>query len=80
MLTGRGSHQVDLEAMQAGAADYLVKGHIEPEDIERSIRYALGRMEAQQALRASEGCSATFHWVCTGVLLKATSWTPIPPW
>ena len=47
-------HEVDLEAMQAGAADYLVKGQIEPEDLERSIRYALDRMEAQRALRASE--------------------------
>ena len=54
MLTGRGSHDVDLEAMQAGAADYLVKGHIEPEDLERSIRYALDRVEAQRALRVSE--------------------------
>ena len=54
MLTGRGSHEVDIEAMQAGAADYLVKGQIEPEDLERSIRYALDRMEAQRALRASE--------------------------
>jgi len=54
MLTGRGSHEVDIEAMQAGAADYLVKGQIEPEDLERSIRYALDRMEAQRALRESE--------------------------
>ena len=54
MLTGRGSHEVDIEAMQAGAADYLIKGQIEPEDLERSIRYALDRMEAQRALRASE--------------------------
>lgn len=54
MLTGRGSHDVDLEAMQTGAADYLVKGQIEPEDLKRSIRYALDRMEAQRALRVSE--------------------------
>ena len=54
MLTGRGSHEVDIEAMQAGAADYLVKGQIKPEDLERSIRYALDRMEAERALRASE--------------------------
>ena len=40
MLTGRGSHEIDIEAMEAGAADYLVKGQIEPEDLERSIRYA----------------------------------------
>ena len=43
MLTGRGSHDVDLDAMRAGAADYLIKGQIEPEDLERSIRYALAR-------------------------------------
>ena len=54
MLTGRGNREVDLEAMQAGAADYLVKGQIEPEDLERSIRYALDRMEAQRALKVSE--------------------------
>ena len=54
MLTGRGSHDIDIEAMQAGAADYLVKGQIEAEDLERSIRYALDRMEAQRALRLSE--------------------------
>ena len=54
MLTGRGSHGIDIEAMQAGAADYLVKGQIEAEDLERSIRYALDRVEAQRALRMSE--------------------------
>ena len=54
MLTGRGNREVDLKAMQAGAADYLVKGQIKSEDLERSIRYALDRMEAQRALRVSE--------------------------
>ena len=54
MLTGRGSHQVDLEAMQAGAADYLVKGEIGPAELERSIRYVLDRVEALTALRESE--------------------------
>ncbi len=54
MLTGRGSHEVDLEAMQAGAADYLVKGEIGPAELERSIRYALDRVEALTALRESE--------------------------
>jgi PAS domain S-box-containing protein len=54
MLTGRGSHEVDVEAMQAGAADYLVKGQIQPDGLERCIRYALDRSEAQRALRVSE--------------------------
>lgn len=54
MLTGRGSRSVDLEAMEAGAADYLVKGSIDPELLERSIRYALERHRAARALRESE--------------------------
>ena len=54
MLTGRGSRQVDSEAMKAGASDYLVKGRIDPELLERAIRYALERTRSQKALRESE--------------------------
>lgn len=54
MLTGRGGREVDLEAMEAGASDYLVKGKIDPELMERSIRYALERARAEEALRESE--------------------------
>ena len=41
LLTGQEDREVDLEAMQAGAADYLVKGQIGPALVERAIRYAL---------------------------------------
>ncbi len=54
MLTGRGSHDVDMEAMRAGAADYLVKGQIDPQILERTIRYALESARSQAALRESE--------------------------
>lgn len=54
LLTGRGSREVDLDAMEAGAADYLVKGRIDPELLERSVRYALERARAARALRESE--------------------------
>jgi PAS domain S-box-containing protein len=54
MLTGRGSHDVDVEAMKAGASDYLVKGKVDPDQLERSIRYALERVRAEEALRDSE--------------------------
>jgi two-component system cell cycle sensor histidine kinase/response regulator CckA len=46
LLTGAGEHQVDLEAMQAGAADYLVKVELQANALERSIRYALQRKRA----------------------------------
>ena len=54
MLTGRGSLSVDVEAMKAGASDYLVKGKADPDLLERSVRYALERERAEEALRDSE--------------------------
>ena len=45
MLTGQGNYQVDVAAMQAGAADYLVKGQIDSQLLERSIRYAVERTQ-----------------------------------
>jgi len=51
MLTGLDDPDVDLRAMQAGAADYLVKGHIESRTLERAIRYALQRHRDEEALR-----------------------------
>lgn len=54
MLTGRGSRGVDLEAMELGAADYLVKGSLDADLLERSIRYALERFRTEEALRESE--------------------------
>jgi len=54
LLTGQGDYEVDIEAMRAGAADYLVKGQINSPLLERSIRYAIERKRAQEVLRESE--------------------------
>jgi serine phosphatase RsbU (regulator of sigma subunit) len=53
MLTGQGDHTIDLEAMRAGAADYLVKGKIDAVQLERSIRYCMDRFATMEQLRAS---------------------------
>jgi len=53
VLTGSGRHTVDVEAMQAGAADYLVKAQLQANSLERSIRYAIQRKRAA-ALAAFE--------------------------
>jgi len=42
LLTGLGEHEVDVEAMKAGAADYLIKSALQADALERSIRYAAG--------------------------------------
>jgi two-component system CheB/CheR fusion protein len=41
VLTGQGERAVDMEAMQAGAADYLLKDRLDAAVLERSIRYAV---------------------------------------
>lgn len=51
VLTGQGDYEVDVEAMKAGAADYLVKSQISSLLLERSIRYAVGHARAEEALR-----------------------------
>lgn len=54
LLTGQGDREIDLEAMRAGAADYLVKGQLSAPLLERTIRYALDRTNNLLALRRSE--------------------------
>jgi signal transduction histidine kinase len=54
VLTGKGDHEIDLKAMQDGAADYLEKGQVNPHVLERSIRYAIERAKTMDALRRSE--------------------------
>src|SRR6267142_1101438 len=41
LLTGAGDYDVDVQAMQAGATDYLVKNETSPSRLERTIRYAV---------------------------------------
>jgi two-component system, cell cycle sensor histidine kinase and response regulator CckA len=56
LLTGQGSDEVDVEAMQAGATDYLVKNETPASLLDRTIRYALElnteRCQAEEALSA----------------------------
>jgi two-component system, cell cycle sensor histidine kinase and response regulator CckA len=54
LLTGHGTHDIDVKAMKAGAADYLVKGQITPQLMERVIRYSLERKAAEAALLRSQ--------------------------
>ncbi len=54
LLTGHGDHDIDVQAMKLGAADYLVKDQITPQLIERVIRHSIERRGAKEALRKSE--------------------------
>lgn len=54
LLTGKGNYKVDMEAMQAGAVDYLIKTELTSEKLERCIRYSLERFASTKALKANE--------------------------
>lgn len=54
LLSGNGNHAIDLMAMESGAVDYLVKGELNSEKLERCIRYSLERASSTKALRANE--------------------------
>jgi len=60
LLTGQGEREIDLEAMKAGAADYLVKGRLDPGLLERSIRYAIERKRAAAQAAAEQMRLAAF--------------------
>lgn len=62
-LTAEAADRIDIEAMNAGALDYLVKGEITPRLIERALRYALKLAETLAALR-----ELATHDALTGLL------------
>lgn len=52
MLTGQDDRAIDLKAMRAGAADYLVKGRVTSDMLERAIRYARERHRLLEEIRS----------------------------
>jgi two-component system, cell cycle sensor histidine kinase and response regulator CckA len=60
LLTGLGEHEVDVQAMKAGAADYLVKAALRADSLERSIRYAMERKRAAAVAAFEQASLAAF--------------------
>jgi len=54
VISGLSDERLALEAVRAGAQDYLVKGRIEGQLLARVIRYAIERKHAVEALRERE--------------------------
>ncbi|MEP6901151.1 MAG: response regulator, partial [Actinomycetota bacterium] len=60
LLTGQGDKEIDFQAMQAGAADYLVKSELTAPLLERAIRYSLKHAGSLEEIQNSK---AKFHSV-----------------
>jgi len=50
VLSGLDDEALALQTVEEGAQDYLVKGQVDPRILERAIRYAMKRVEAERAL------------------------------
>ena len=60
LLTGKGDYEIDVKAMQAGAADYLEKGQMGAPLLERAIRHAIERQRAEVELQRQHQRSHLF--------------------
>jgi PAS domain S-box-containing protein len=54
VVTGLDDDDLALEAVRAGAQDYLVKGRFDPGSLDRVVRHAIERKRSAVALRTSE--------------------------
>ncbi|GEM_PF-1937554 len=52
LLTGQGDDEIDEQARKVGAVDYIVKGVINPSDLERSIRYGIQHMQNLEEIKS----------------------------
>lgn len=51
VLSGLADETLAVKAVQSGAQDYLVKGHVDGNLLSRSLRYAIERKRAEQRIR-----------------------------
>ncbi|HLL60485.1 MAG TPA: ATP-binding protein [Candidatus Nitrosocosmicus sp.] len=54
LLTGESNPEIDRNALKSGASDYLVKGKIDHDILERTIRYAIERNKAALELKEAQ--------------------------
>jgi two-component system, cell cycle sensor histidine kinase and response regulator CckA len=54
VLSGMDDELLTRQALQEGAQDYLIKGHIEPDGLMRALRYAIERKTIEESLFAEK--------------------------
>ena len=54
ILTGQGDFDLDVQAMQMGASEYLIKGQLTPPLLERSVRYTMKHAMDMEELKETK--------------------------
>jgi signal transduction histidine kinase len=71
LLTGQNSFEIDEQAMQAGAADYLIKGNTSARQLESAIRYSIRQAQHIQEIKALNTNLEKRVWERTKILEEA---------
>ncbi len=71
VLTGLDDEALGLEAIQHGAQDYLVKGHIDGPLLERAIRYAIERRQSERERRTTAARYRSLFEILPDLLVMA---------
>lgn len=58
MVSGRGRHEMDLKAVQAGASSYLTKSELNAKLLEHTIRFSIERKQADEDLQKANALSS----------------------
>jgi PAS domain S-box-containing protein len=75
VLTSLDDEETAVESAQAGAEDYLIKGKIGPSSLGRTLRYAVGRKQAELGTKESEErYRRLFQTIPTGVYQCTADW------
>jgi len=72
MLTGQGDQEIAVQAMKAGATDYLVKSHLSSEILSRSIQHAIKFFREEQQRRQAENSLESQRLLLKGISEAAT--------
>lgn len=73
VLTGIDDDTVGIDAIQAGAQDYLVKGQVDSRLVVRAARYAIERKQAEEALKRYTERLSILHEIDLAILSAQTS-------
>jgi diguanylate cyclase (GGDEF)-like protein/PAS domain S-box-containing protein len=80
LLTGQGDQEIDFQAMQAGAADYLVKSELAAPLLERVIRYSVKHARSLEDIQNSEAKFRSVIQSASDAILLANEQGKITLW
>jgi signal transduction histidine kinase len=73
VLTGQGSEAVAVEAMKNGAQDYLLKGTVSRESLERAVRNAIEKVGLRRERRQAEEALQKMYGKLEGLVEQRTA-------